>query len=108
MAKVLLTHSYFLRLDPKQWKQQQPYPPLGTLYAAAYLRQAGYGVALFDSMFSEKPEEIIPVLENEKPDYVVLFDDGFNYLSKMCLTNMRAAGFKVIRYAKSMGCKTIV
>lgn len=108
MAKVLLTHSYFLRLDPKQWKQQQPYPPLGTLYAAAYLRQAGYSVALFDTMFSEKPEEIIPVLENEKPDYVVLFDDGFNYLSKMCLTNMRAAGLKVIRYAKSMGCKTIV
>jgi len=28
----------------------QPYPPLGTLYAAALLRQQGLTVALFDTM----------------------------------------------------------
>ena len=56
--RILLTHSYFLRFDPKQWKQQQPYPPLATLYAAAALRKAGHEVYLFDTMFAERPEEI--------------------------------------------------
>lgn len=39
MARVLLTHSYFYRLDPKQWKDARPYPPLGTLLAAAVIRE---------------------------------------------------------------------
>jgi hypothetical protein len=29
--KVLITHSYFLRFDPKQWELQQPYAPLGAM-----------------------------------------------------------------------------
>ena len=42
--KVLFTHSYFLRFDAKQWELQQPYAPLGTMYAAAVLRRAGIEV----------------------------------------------------------------
>ena len=29
-----------------------------------------------------------------------MYDDGFNYLTKMCLTNMREAAFKMIKLAK--------
>ncbi|HNQ00240.1 MAG TPA: radical SAM protein, partial [Bacteroidia bacterium] len=87
MKKILFTHSYFLRFDPKQWKLQQAYPPLGTLYAAAFTRNAGYEVSLFDTMFLQDAEEISPVLKSEKPDVLVIYDDGFNYLTKMCLTN---------------------
>src|SRR5437762_3323681 len=36
MSDVLLGHGYYLRFDPKQWAAAQPYPPLGTLYAAAH------------------------------------------------------------------------
>jgi anaerobic magnesium-protoporphyrin IX monomethyl ester cyclase len=108
MANVLFTHSYFLRFDPKQWKQQQPYAPLGTIYAASVLRQAGYTVSLFDSMFSESPDEIIAHVDKQKPDYLVIYDDGFNYLTKMCLTNMREAAFKMAQLAKQRGCKVIV
>ena len=50
--KILFSHSYFLKLDPKQWKLGQPYPPLGTLYAAAVMREQGYNVSLFDSLNS--------------------------------------------------------
>lgn len=107
MANVLFTHSYFLRFDPKQWKQQQPYPPLGTIFAAAVLREAGHNVSLFDTMFSHASEEIKPFLE-KKPDYLVIYDDGFNYLTKMCLTNMREAAFKMAQYAKDKGCTVIV
>jgi anaerobic magnesium-protoporphyrin IX monomethyl ester cyclase len=108
MANVLLTHSYFLRFDPKQWTQQQPYPPLGTIFAAAVLRQAGHKASLFDTMFSVSPDEIIPFVEKEKPGYLVIYDDGFNYLTKMCLTNMREAAFKMAQLARQRGCKVIV
>ena len=53
---VLLTHSYHLYYDRKQAQRQQPYPPLGTLYAAALVRKAGFSVALFDTMI-EDPDE---------------------------------------------------
>ena len=108
MKKILFTHSYFLRFDPKQWATGQPYAPLGTLYAAALTREHGYDVHFFDTMFARQAEEIIPQLENIKPDFFVIYDDGFNYLTKMCLTNMRKAAFKMIQFAKEKGCKVIV
>jgi radical SAM superfamily enzyme YgiQ (UPF0313 family) len=108
MKKILFSHSYFLRFDPKQWATGQPYAPLGTLYAASLTREHGYDVHFFDTMFARQPEEIIPQLENTKPDFFVIYDDGFNYLTKMCLTNMREAAFKMIQFAKVKGCTVIV
>jgi len=107
-VKVLITHSYFLRFDPKQWATGRPYAPLGTLYATSFLKQHGYEVYFFDAMFSKGPEEIIPVIEKVKPDIFVVYDDGFNYLTKMCLENMRDAAFVMIQSAKRLGCKVIV
>ena len=108
MKKILFTHSYFLRYDPKQWATGQPYAPLGTLYAAAFMRENGYAVSFFDSMFAQNPAEVIPAIENNKPDIFVIYDDGFNYLTKMCLQNMREAAFEMIRFAKEKGCIVIV
>lgn len=108
MKKILFSHSYFLRFDPKQREIGQPYAPLGTLYAAAYMRANGYEVSLFDTMFSHGPDEIITYLQDYKPDYLVLYDDGFNYLTKMCLTNMREAAFRMSKLAKRYGCQVIV
>ncbi len=51
--KVLFTHPYFLALDPKQAKAARPYPPLGTLYAAAAVREAGHVVSFHDAFFAE-------------------------------------------------------
>jgi anaerobic magnesium-protoporphyrin IX monomethyl ester cyclase len=108
MQKILFSHSYFLQFDPKQWKTGQPYPPLGTLYAAALLRQHGYTVSLFDTMFEGSAESIFHPLETFHPDILVMYDDGFNYLTKMCLTNMREAAFRMIAIAKQRGCRVIV
>jgi anaerobic magnesium-protoporphyrin IX monomethyl ester cyclase len=108
MSKILFTHSYFYRFDPKQWKSKQPYPPLGTLYGAAYLRSKGYEVSLFDTNLKKSPDEIITVLKEEKPKYLVIYDDGFNYLTKMCLTNMREAAFRLTELGKEAGCTVIV
>ncbi len=106
--KVLFSHSYFLQFDPKQVMHAQPYPPLGTIWAAALLRQHGFEVALFDTMFAQNPSEIILVLNQFNPDVLVMYDDGFNYLTKMCLSNMREAAFKMQQLAAQFGCKVIV
>lgn len=106
--KILFSHSYFLRLDPKQWQQGQPYPPLGTLYAAAVMREEGHEVSLFDTMLVRDPRDVTKMIASQQPDLFVIYDDGFNYLTKMCLTNMRDAAFEMIRIAKSKGCKVIV
>ncbi len=108
MTKILFTHSYFYRFDPKQWKAKQPYPPLGTLYGAAYLRSNGYEVSLFDTNLKKSPDEIVIALKEKKPKYLVIFDDGFNYLTKMCLTNMREAAFRLTELSKEAGCTVIV
>jgi radical SAM superfamily enzyme YgiQ (UPF0313 family) len=100
MADILLAHSFFLRFDPKQWRAMQPYAPLGTLYAAAYLRQHGYDAALFDSMLANGAADILPQLEKHSPGLVVFYEDSFNWLSKMCLTRMREACFEMIGLAK--------
>lgn len=106
--KLLFTHSYFLRFDPKQWETATPYPPLATLYAAAYLRENGHRVLLHDVQFEESPKAIEATLIAEKPDVLVIYDDGFNYLTKMCLTNMREAAWEMQQLAKKYGCKVIV
>lgn len=108
MHNILFTHSYFLRFDPKQLALGQPYPPLGTLYAAALMREHGYNVSLFDTMFCHQPEEVNAALLSTAPQFFVLYDDGFNYLTKMCLTNMRQAAFSMCKLAKAQGCTVIV
>lgn len=106
--KVLFTHSYFLFFDKKQWEQRKPYPPLGTIQAASYLRENGVNVDLFDVNFAKSANEILPQLETFQPDVLVVYDDGFNYLTKMCLTNMREAAFDMIQMAKERGIHVIV
>ena len=108
MIDVLFAHSYFLRFDPKQWKAQQPFPPLATIYAASVLRNEGWKVDLFDTMFSLSAEELTTALDGVKPKVFVIYDDGFNYLTKMCLTNMRDAAFRMMQLAKERGITVIV
>ncbi len=108
MSGVLFGHSYFLRFDPKLWQAMQPYPPLGTLFAAAYLRQRGFEVALFDAMLAASEEEFASALDRHQPDYAVLYEDNFNYLSKMCLLRMREAAWRMIDLARQRGATVIV
>lgn len=102
MTDILFTHGFFLRFDEKQWRAMQPYPPLGTLYACSYLRDNGYSVALHDTMFANSADDIIPALKKHKPRIVVLHEDNFNWLSKMCLTRMRDASQKMMQHVKSV------
>ena len=107
-AKILFTHSYFYRLDKKQWQSQRPYPPYGTILAAANARIMGHQVSLFDSALQFGPEQILPQLQTFQPDFLVIYDDSFNYLSKMCLSVMRDAALKMIGMAREKGITVLV
>lgn len=108
MSEILFGQSYYLRFDPKLWDAMQPYPPLGCLYAASFLRSRGYQVALFDAMLAEGEAEWARLLEQDQPVFAVLFEDNFNYLSKMCLLRMREAAFDMMKIARGRGCTVIV
>ena len=105
---ILFGQSYFLRFDPKLWAAMQPYPPLGTLYAASYMRSRGYSVDLFDAMLAESETEWAESLSKAQPKIAVLYEDNFNYLSKMCLLRMRQAAFAMVGMARQRGCTVIV
>jgi anaerobic magnesium-protoporphyrin IX monomethyl ester cyclase len=105
---VLLTHSYHLQYDRKQAQRQQPYPPLGTLYAAALLRAAGFSVGLFDTMIEEPGESFDRALSEHRPRILVICEDSFNFLSKMCLSRMREVSFSMLERASQLGIPAIV
>ncbi len=108
MTDVLFGQSYYLCFDPKLWEGMQPYPPLGCLYATAYIRDKGYDVALFDAMLAESEAAWEAALDEHQPTYAVLYEDSFNYLSKMCLLRMREAAFNMAEAAKARGCTVII
>lgn len=103
MIDVLLAHSYFLKYDAKQLQKMRPYPPLATLYAASALRAAGYSVALFDAMLADGEHEFERMLEAQQPRVVALYEDSFNFLSKMCLSRMREAACTMAAAARERG-----
>jgi anaerobic magnesium-protoporphyrin IX monomethyl ester cyclase len=103
-ATVLLTHSNNLYSDRKQVEKMQPYPPLQTILAAAVLRENGIGTALFDPTLEH---EVIGAfdesIEMHRPRLVVVCEDDFNFLSKMCLTRNRELAFQMAGVARRRG-----
>lgn len=85
-----------------------PYPPLGTLYAASYLQSNNITVQLFDTMLASSEEELRLSLQRHAPKLLVIYDDDFNYLNKMCLTRMREAAFAMSAIAKEKNIPVIV
>jgi len=108
VADVLLTHSYHLYYDRKQTRKMQPYPPLGTLYAAALLQHFGISVAVFDTMLNDPAEGFRSALEKHQPRIVVVYEDNFNFLSKMCLTRMREVAYDILDATQKVGAMAIV
>lgn len=108
MLSILVAHSYFLRLDHKQWQRAKPYPPLATLQVAALLRQPGHEVRFFDAMLAQGVAEYERELAHARPRLVLIYEDNYNFLSKMCLSAMRAAALEMILAARRMGARIVV
>src|SRR5262249_41707672 len=105
---VLFGQAYFLRFDPQLWEAQQPYAPLRALYAAPCTREPGYRLHRLDEMLAAGERECAAALDPERPRFAVIYEDNFNYLSKMCLLRMRQAALTMIGPARARGITTIV
>ena len=105
---VLFTHAYHLGHDPKQLERDSPYSPLGTLYAAAAARSQGFNVALFDSMLEDPESGFARALEQHRPRIVIVYEDSFNFLSKMCLLRSRELSWKMCAAATAAGAMAMV
>jgi anaerobic magnesium-protoporphyrin IX monomethyl ester cyclase len=109
--RILLTHANHLRSDPKQQARMQPYPPLQTLLAAAVLRQHGFSVCFFDPALEATLEDVhkgfMSALEREKPTLIVVCDDDFNFLTKMCLLHNRTLSVWMAQMAREVGIAAI-
>jgi anaerobic magnesium-protoporphyrin IX monomethyl ester cyclase len=107
MLSILVCHSYYLRLDQKQVLRAKPYPPLATLQVVALLRKAGHRVAFFDAMLANGIDEYDRLLQADRPQLVLFYEDNFNFLSKMCLGTMRRAACDMIASARHAGARVI-
>jgi radical SAM superfamily enzyme YgiQ (UPF0313 family) len=88
-------------------QKMQPYAPLATLYAAAALRESGFTVGVFDSMLKDPDVRFVDSLKEQSPRIVAVYEDDFNFLSKMCLTRMRDVAWKIAKAARAIGAITI-
>src|SRR6185437_2639864 len=86
--------------DRKQVEKMQPYPPRQTLIAAAVLREHGIPVALFDPTLVSPREGFEAALKQYQPDLIVVCEDDFNFLSKMCLARNRELAFGMSELAR--------
>jgi anaerobic magnesium-protoporphyrin IX monomethyl ester cyclase len=86
----------------------QPYVPIGTLYAATALRDCGISVAVFDAMLNPPAETFRTMLQQMQPKIVVVYEDDFNFLSKMCLTRMREVAWEIAKASREIGAVTVV
>ena len=100
--KILISHSYFLFLDPKEAANRKPYPPLATLLLAALIKQElGINAIFYDVMFDRDEKSLVEFINSINPDLVIIYDDDFNFLTKMCLENMRQAIFRALKQVKT-------
>src|SRR5687767_6296341 len=97
MPDILLTHGYFLFEDEKELEIMKPYPTLGLLYISAYLRRAGFDVAIFDSTFADR-ETLYARLHREPRGVLGLY------------TNLmtRVAAVQIMAEAKRSGWRVLI
>jgi anaerobic magnesium-protoporphyrin IX monomethyl ester cyclase len=107
MLSILVCHSFFLRFDQKQRQRAKPYPPLATLQVASMLGRLGHAVELFDATLAEGTGDYERRLEAIRPQLVLLYEDNFNFLSKMCLGKMRDAACRMTAAARAIGARVI-
>lgn len=105
---ILFSHSFFLSQDPKQREKMKPYAPLSTLLTAALARRSGRAVDLFDATFADGPADFTRALDAARPSIVVLMEDNFNFLTKMCTSVRRESALAMIRAASARGCRVAV
>ena len=95
---ILLVNPLFLRNDPVEQRIMTPYFPLGLLYLAATLRQAGYSVDIYDGMFEQDAAHLNAALDRLAPAIV-----GISALS-----TVRESALELAALAHARGCRVLL
>ena len=98
MARLLLAHPLFLTKSPDEQRAASPYFPLGLLYLAAYARDSGHDVAVFDGTFEEDESAFDRALTEHEPDLVGL----------AALQPTRSVALTLAEMAKARGIVTVL
>jgi radical SAM superfamily enzyme YgiQ (UPF0313 family) len=64
-------------------------------------------VAVYDTMFAEPVSGFRTALEEHRPRIVVIYEDDFNFVTKMCLTHMRELANELAAIARTAGITVI-
>ena len=86
----------------------KPYAPLSTLLTSALLRRHGHDVCLFDATFAPGVDAFETLLDALRPEAVVVMEDNFNFLTKMCTSVRRESALAMIAAARARGCQVAV
>ena len=108
MADILMTHSYHLSYDRKQMRKMQPYPPLGTLYAACSAAKRRPFSRAVRHHAQRSGAWVSIALDEHRPRIVVVYEDNFNFLTKMCLTRMREVAYHILEVSQRAGATVLV
>ena len=95
---VLLANPLFLSRDSVERRLMTPYFPLGLLYIAATLRQAGWSVAIFDGTFCQDVNAFRAALDEHRPRLV-----GIGVLS-----TVRPTALEIAAMARQRGVPVVV
>ena len=94
---ILLTHGYFLYDDPHEMQVMRPYPPLGILYIASYLKQQGFAVEVFDTTFASM-DAFQQAIRDGQPPVVGIYT---NMMTKRNVLEM-------VTFCKQAGCRVVL
>ncbi|MGZ6038697.1 MAG: B12-binding domain-containing radical SAM protein, partial [Phenylobacterium sp.] len=72
------------------------------------LRKNGHEVALFDATFATGARDFEVALDAHQPRVVVVMEDNFNFLTKMCTSVRRDSALAMIAAARARGCRIAV
>lgn len=67
---ILLANPVFLSQNEAERELMNPYFPLGLLYLAAFIRERGFSVEIFDGTFSAGEHDFVAALEKYQPTVV--------------------------------------
>jgi radical SAM superfamily enzyme YgiQ (UPF0313 family) len=97
-SSVLLCNPLFLNQSAEERESSSPYFPLGLLYLAAYIRERGHEVSVFDGTFASGEEEFVNALQVLDPDIVGI----------TALMPTKSAALRLAEIAKEAGKRVII